>query len=195
MLGCAHTPLAGDVPSTMGPSVAKLIKVVNGEEDGTCSVFKVGMDLAMTAGHCCEKGTDGEMVSYHAVEGAAIPGAGFEIRHDDDKHDVCILRGMMKGAPLRLAHHDPVQGERVWTAGYPKGVFLISEGLWSGRDSDGDGLASVAVWGGASGSPVMNRDGKVIGILRAYYPPMSNMAIIAPIEWVRATYLLGHAAK
>jgi hypothetical protein len=193
---CAGTQLAGDVPSTMDPPVAKLVMSINGEEAGSCTVFKVvGTDLAMTAGHCCDPSTKEETIMYHAVGPHAVPGASFEVLHDDDAHDVCVMRGKMKGAPLHLALHDPTVGARVWTAGYPKTVFLISEGLWSGRDPDGEAMASIAVWGGASGSPVMDNEGRVVGVLRAFYPPMSNMAVIAPIEWLRAGMLTAKRAK
>jgi V8-like Glu-specific endopeptidase len=219
-----HTPEG--VPTMSDPSVAKLVKVVDGETAGFCTVFKVvGNDLAMTAGHCCGSDDDDgasapapteeddinkifdQMIkdlqgvsaqvakkvvtTYHATGPHAVPGAEFTVLVDDDKHDVCVMRGKMRGAPLALAAHDPPVGSRVWTAGFPKTVFLISDGVWSGRqeDEDNEGIASTSVWGGASGSPVMDSNGRVIGILRAYYPPMDTMSVIAPIEWLRAAYM------
>jgi V8-like Glu-specific endopeptidase len=199
--GCAGRFMAGDVPSASDPSVARLVVVKDGKEEGFCTVFKVGEDLAMTAGHCCGEDHDEveEMINdllgvkpekhvmtYHATGPHAVYGAAFTVLHDDDKHDVCLMRGKLLGAPLALAAHDPALGSRVWTAGYPKTELLFSDGLWSGRDDDGDSKASVAVWGGASGSPVMDGDGRVVGVLRAFYPPMSNFSLIAPLEWLRA---------
>ncbi len=193
--GCAPKHLSGDVPSMMDPAIAKLVKVVDGETAGYCTVFKVGTNLAMTAGHCC--GLDADeiavneilgltpVITYHAEGPHAVPGAAFEVVHDDDEHDVCVMKGKMGGAPIALANHDPAIGARVWTAGYPKTHMLFSDGLWSGRE-DGYAKASVAVWGGASGSPVMDGDGRVVGVLVAFYPPMANFSLIAPIEWLRA---------
>jgi len=200
---CAYRQYPSEVPTMSDPAVAQLVTVEDGKESGHCTVFKVGSDLAMTAGHCC--GTDEDsgaslpnilgalvdlkvdkpVMTYHAKGPHAIPGAGLEVLYDDDEHDVCLLKGKLKGAPLALALHDPALGARVWTAGYPKGQYLISSGYWSGRDEDDESVASIAVWGGASGSPVMDSDGRVVGVLRAYYPPLSNLAIIASLEWLR----------
>lgn len=195
--GCSRAYLSGDVPSTMDPAVARLVKVVDGETAGYCTVFKVGRNLAMTAGHCCGSQEalpelDGiditppeETITYHAEGPHAIPGAEFKVLHDDDVNDVCVLRGKLQGAPMSIAPFDPPVGARVWTAGYPKTHLLFSDGLWSGREDD-HAKASIAVWGGASGSPVLDQSGRVIGILVAFYPPMSNFSLIAPIEWLRA---------
>lgn len=205
--GCAARQTPDGVPTMSDPAVARLVKVTDGKEAGHCTVFKVfGDDLAMTAGHCCdtEEAKEPETiedllnqladpeakpekvkVTYHAVGPHAVPGAEFKVLHDDDKHDVCLMRGKLKGAPLLIADTDPTIGNMVWTAGYPKGVFLISSGHWAGRDEDNESVASIAVNGGASGSPVLDSRSRVVGILRAYYPHMSNMAVISPLEWVR----------
>lgn len=198
-VSCAARVTPHDVPTMSDPAVAKLIIVEDGEEAGTCTVFKVGDNLAMTAGHCCADSEEDPILkllgaetkkvarTFHAQGPHAVDGAEFTIAHVDEEHDVCTLKGPLKGPSLRLALHDPALGEHVWTAGYPKGIFLISSGHWSGRDTDGEGLASLSVWGGASGSPVMDPDGNVVGILRAYYPPMSTLSIVAPLEWVRVS--------
>lgn len=189
------TPPSDDIIMT-DVAVAKLVIVENGEESGYCTVWKVGTDLAMTAGHCCDTNTETSTFTYHAVEGHAVEDAPFEVLFDDDAHDTCIMHGRMTGNAIKLADKDPAVGERVWTAGYPKTIFLISEGRWSGRyGEDNEGKASIAVWGGASGSPVFNMRGEAIGLLHAFYSPMSNMAIIVPIEWLQVTYLLGLNAR
>lgn len=188
-----------ELPTTSNPAVAQLVKVVDGKAKH-CTVFKVGDERAVTAGHCCgsEEDPDADLwallfdevpekhvITYHAQGPHAVPGAAFTVLWDDDEHDICILRGRLRGVPLQLAAHDPALGARVWTAGYPKSDLLFSDGLWSGRDGSDEGKASIAVWGGASGSPVMDTDGRVVGVLRAFKSPMSNMAFIAPLEWLR----------
>lgn len=177
---CAGVHLPDEVPTTSNPAVARLIVVKDGETEGYCTVWKATDKLLVTAGHCCDPGQD-----YWADGPMAYPGEMFSVAYDDDDHDICVLKGKLRGAPIPLAYRDPDVGERVWTAGYPKKIFLITDGHWAGRDEDGDAVASVGVWGGASGSPVMNTKGQAVGVLRAYYPPMSNLSIIAPIEWLR----------
>lgn len=198
---CAARQVPDDVPTLVEPPVAYLVKVVDGKVAGGCTVFKVGDGLVMTAGHCCGYADPMDdintlmglplakhAVSYHATGPYAVPGAALEVVFDDDDHDVCVMRGDMRGAPLTLAAHDPARGERVWTAGFPKGVYLISDGHWSGRNDSDQGVASVAVWGGASGSPMLDARSHVIGVVQAFYPPMSNMTLATPLEWLRNAY-------
>lgn len=202
---CAEMKYPLPLPTQMDVAVARMITVKDGKEDGYCTAFKVGDSRIMTAGHCC--GTDDDNVDadiddilgilngaqpkakptmeYHAVGTHAIPGESFRVLIDDDDHDVCVLEGHLHGAPLMVAMHDPDIGAQVFTAGYPKAQFLMSQGLWSGRNSGDQAMASIAVWGGASGSPVMDSDGRVVGVLRAFYAPMSNMAILSAVEWAR----------
>lgn len=184
-----------DTATTSDPAVALLRVSENGEKAGTCTVFKVGSDLVMTAGHCCEKDDPAVIRTYVAEGPHAIAGASFEPIRIDSKNDVCVMKGKLRGAALSLAKHDPQVGSHVWTAGYPKGIFLISSGYWAGRDDDGEAIASVAVWGGASGSPILTPDNEVVGILRAYYPPMSNMSVVAPIEHLRTSLLIARALE
>lgn len=177
---CGGPDYAAHLPTTSGPPVAKL-EVVNEEGGGSCTAWKVASDMIVTAGHCCSDDAQFILSGPHAR-----PGTMATVLIDDDKHDVCVMRASMLGDAIPLALHDPVVGAPVWTAGYPLGTFLISTGIWSGRDSDGDGIASTAVGGGASGSPVMDADGRAVGVLRARYPRMGDsLTIIAPIEWVR----------
>lgn len=182
---CAAQQYPKQVPTMSDPAVVKLVIIQNGEEAGYCTAWKIGDNRVMTAGHCCEDATEEDTFDYTAQGPHAVPGATFTVLYDDDKHDVCVMEGKILGAPIRLAMLDPTPGEAVWTAGYPKTEFLISSGYWSGRNEDGQGKASIAVWGGASGSPVMNPSGEAVGVLVAFYPPMSNMALTSTIEWMR----------
>lgn len=132
------------------------------------------------------------VIGYYAKGPYSVPGAAFEAVFDDDVHDVCVLRGKLRGAPLALAASDPPRGGHVWTAGFPQGVYLVSEGLWSGRrDNHDDAIASIGVWQGASGSPVLDAQNHVVGVTQAFFPPMSNLTIITPLEYLRTAYTYG----
>lgn len=185
---CATIQRTGEPPTTSDPAVVTLVKVGdNGEEAGFCTAWKLDDERMMSAGHCCDEGASYVTRGPHAVLGGTA-----EVLYDDDKHDVCVLKGKIKGAHISLAEREPQLGEPVWTAGYPKTEFLISAGYWSGRDDDNQCKASVAVWGGASGSPIMNNRGEAVGVLIAYRPPMSNLAYCAPLEWLKVAKNLGH---
>lgn len=190
---CGANQHPDNVPTMSDPAVVKLVRMEGGEEAGYCTAWKLDSNRIMTAGHCCDK-EDG--TSYTSVGHHAIPGQIHEVLFDNDMHDVCVMSGKIKGAPIRLAKFDPPLGQRVWTAGYPKTEYLVSDGYWSGRTEEGEySKASVAVWPGASGSPVMNSDGEAVGVLVALYPPFSQMALLTPLEWMKEAAKLGVEGK
>jgi len=188
---CGARQYPEQVPTMSDPAVVKLEAVLEGETIGYCTGWKISPTHMMTAGHCCdEEGTKFLMHGPHA-----IPGEVAEITYANQEHDVCVLKGKMKGAPIEIAERDPVIGASVWTAGYPKTHFLITSGHWSGRDDENNGKASVGVWGGASGSPIMDSNGKAVCLLVAFYPPMSNFALCTPIELLKIAKALGTRAS
>lgn len=180
-LGCHTLPPETPSYSVSDPAVVKLLMMDEHGDEGQCTAWKVGTDLAMTAGHCCDDAT----LNYRATGLHAVPGQSFTVLIDDDKHDVCVLRGEILGNIIPIALRDPIIGARIWTAGYPHGTFLISDGFWAGRDEDGNGVTSSTVWGGASGSPVMNADGQAIGVLVAAYHGFDSLTFISTVEWAR----------
>lgn len=185
---CAMQQHPSELPTTSDPAVVMLVQVgEDGEEAGFCTGWKLDDERLMTAGHCCEEDSKFIMRGPHAILGEVAT-----VLYDDDKHDICVLEGKVKGSFIKLADFEPAVGAPVWTAGYPKTEFLISSGYWSGRDDDNQCKASVAVWGGASGSAIMNSKGEAVGVLIAYRPPMSNLAYCAPLEWMKVAKSLGH---
>lgn len=94
----------------------------------------------------------------------------------------------------------------IWSAGYPvTGNFKIIGGMINSYQPDfmHSGLdyfdVSMNFDGGNSGGPVIDRDGKVVGIVVAYYSEARGFDFIIPIEevadeiyWLR--YLLGSEA-
>lgn len=185
---CAMAPYPVDPPTMSDPAVVKLVKIgEDGADAGYCTAWKLDGERIMTAGHCCDDGASYVTRGPHAI----LTTVG-TVLYDDDAHDVCVLKGKINGAPIKLADMDPRLGEPVWTAGYPKTEFLISSGYWSGRDEDDQCKASVAVWGGASGSPIFNNKGEAVGVLVAFRPPMSNLAYCTPLEYMKIANTLGH---
>lgn len=184
---CAGRQIPDDVPTMTDVAVAQLVLIEQGKEAGFCTAFKVGPERIMTAGHCCEPDAQYITRGPHGV-----PGNMPTVLYDDDEHDVCVLKGRIAGQAFALANQDPPIGARVWTAGWPKGHFLISDGYWSGRHYDGgDGagersVASTVVCGGASGSAVLDSRSQVVGVIIELVPGSDNITRIAPLEWLRA---------
>jgi len=174
--GTTSSNLTGPAPTMSDPAVAKLL--VN--DEGSCTMWKTTDDLVVTAGHCCDVGT-----VYGGHGSHVIPGSIFTVLVDDDVHDVCVLHGKMIGKPITIAMYDPQVGERIWSAGFPRGKFLISDGFWSGRDEGDRGICSSVVGFGASGSPILNLQGESVGVLIKRFGDMDNLTFVAPIEWVK----------
>lgn len=93
----------------------------------------------------------------------------------DAKNDLAILKVAEEGTPFPLGDSDTLQrGEAVSAVGYPKGKYTVAEGtLHSVRDSDKWLQMNVKISPGNSGSPVINREGQVIGIVSASEDPYS----------------------
>lgn len=178
---CAAVPKPRGMTWLYRPAVTLLVMKSPDGDGGKCTAWKLDADLIATAGHCCEPDYEYTLVGEDAAPVNL---------YDDDLHDVCILRGHMAGAPIALASSDPEVGAPVWTAGYPKGWFLISSGHWAGRDHDDEGVCSVVVAGGASGSPVLDSDGRAVGVLVKRAVGMDNLTIVSPIEWLEMAHLV-----
>lgn len=115
--------------------------------------------------------------------------------------DVCVLKANGIIPPLTLAKDNASQGDRVVTIGGPDGAFpLLVDGLISGyynmhmrNDADEDGdfevhfraqVMSAPVYPGSSGSPMLNVDGEVIGIVFAVRGDKEHISFIVPISEV-----------
>lgn len=159
------------------PAVVRLYELNDGSKDFNCSVFRIEGDLLGTAGHCCADDT-----AYTIGE----VGDEATVLVDDDENDVCIMRGRLPGANVGLALHDPAVGALVYNYGFPRGNPVISAGYWSGRNEDGLGICSIVVKGGSSGSPVFDRDGRLVGLVSRAYRDGDSIAFMATIEHIRA---------
>lgn len=191
MCGCAPrtSHVSALPPTTMTITVGQLIK----GDSSFCSVWKVDEDLVATAGHCCTPGA-----TYEIDNAAIVEGTDIDVLVDDDVADICILRAYMIGPPLELAPRDPPIGAIVMTAGFPRGYYLRSMGLWSGRASWTDnGVRKAAVVSstysqpGASGSPLLDDQGRVVGLVSACAlepdkHTLEGVNIAAPVEKIRA---------
>ena len=173
-----------------------IVKIVSSTADystvyGTGTVFKYkGRLVILTAAHVVTEGLDD--TRFFSKDGEIDA----EVVYVDDIADIAVLAvenyDFGDALSLRPATKRNVKiGERTLYSGYPNsdGVFTI-EGYIAGLTSYGDLFLHSYAWPGSSGSSVLGRDGRLIGILSAisvgpgmYGMPMpiEDIVIVVPI--------------
>ena len=123
-------------------------------------VQTVPVPFIFTEAHCI----DGADITTMRVEGNAL----VEVARN---HDVVLLRvqgWLVKHVPARMAEKDPEIGSRVRAAGWAFGRFVaVTVGHISG-EYDGELYFDIECIRGMSGGPIVNDDGKVVSLVRAF---------------------------
>jgi len=133
---------------------------------------------------------DAQQISV-TLQSGEIYKAAYLIRTDEEK-DIAILRIEAADLPfVDLGNSDGSRvGEEVMTIGTPEGLEqTVSTGIVSGRRLLPEGYAllqtTAPVSHGSSGGPLLNRDGKTIGIITAFLTEGQNLNFAIPINYVR----------
>lgn len=157
---------------------------------------KDAVSLVLTNRHVCEMGANANYIltlqSGNKIQAMFIKSDPFA--------DICILKVKTVIPPLSLAKENSSRGDRVITIGGPDGVFpLMVDGLVSGYyniqmknnpdDDDGDfeihfrsQVMSAPIYPGSSGSPVLNTNGDVIGIVFAVRGEKAHISFMVPVN-------------
>ena len=142
------------------------------------------------------------VTNYHVIAGAAHGTAKIVgktrtyliqgIIAIDVDNDLALLHVTIPGVkPLRLGDNDKVQiGDQVYVAGSPKGLEgTFSDGIIS-RISRGVGKERLQMTApispGSSGGPVLNSEGKVIGVAFMAIEGGQNLNFAIPSKYVKA---------
>lgn len=173
-VACQAPVTAPREPSVGPPSVSRIYI----EERWYGTAWHAGHGVWITADHICEdyvsSATIGDAPAYPLKRGFWT---------SKDGQDLCALSGPDAAAYFPLGH-EPVFGERLVYIGYPEGHLGVYEGLYSGVDDQtGEPMFSAFAWGGASGSPVINMSGEVVGVLVSgfrgrpytYFEPVADL--------------------
>ena len=175
--GCqkaVHTPLK---ISELNNSVGK-IEIDSMTSIGTCSGFIVGPEVVMTAKHCIHEGAG------YFFDGIL----GEELAVDADDDLALLLFPGLNGPSVDVADVDPAIGDEVSTIGFPRGIYLVNHGVWSGRTPDISevrGSIAMVEYFGASGSPVFNKDGLVIGVLVSIGGDFTGVTFVVVQDHIR----------
>lgn len=111
-----------------------------------------------------------------------------ELLYTDKENDLAILKitdtafKALKPLPYTLAKTEPELGQQVFTLGYPRPELIYYEGYISSRTASGTinnpniFLLNLPVENGNSGSPVINQNGVITGIISSRELSLSGYA-------------------
>ena len=162
-----------------------------------------GTSYVLTAGHSCES----RVPKTQIVEGFRIENKGSKFkavdlngfRHESKvvminrRFDVCLLQVsnvLMNPPVLKLADKEPMRGETVTNMAAPHGLFwagtvLIFKGQFSGYHDRGYSVYTIPTKPGSSGSPIINKDNKLVGVIFAGYSSMESVGLSSPLVAIR----------
>jgi len=148
---------------------AKSALVLVETSGGTGSGFAVAQNLVATACHVI-KGAAAIQLHFWAGKTTS---AGRQVVCDERADVAFIATRLPEDATiLEFASSAPLQGEQIWVWGYPLGTRIavepsVAAGIVSATQTAREGFLALSVSGapGNSGGPVLNAEGKVLGIL------------------------------
>ena len=169
------------------------------------TITKGGKIYVLTAGHICAPQAYDPYLKIighlgrvtNKLHGIGYHGntSEFKILAIDKEKDVCILQAKTNwmSPGVKLAHKLPNPGSRVYMASAPFGIFepgliLIYNGYLAGSDSDGDIVVSMPTRPGTSGSAILDKKGRVIGVIHSAFSAMETVGIGSPIEAVHKLF-------
>lgn len=169
--------------------VLNVMPLHNQEGRNFCTTWYIGEEKWVTAGHCiAAASTRGWSYGVSGKRGELLF-LGF-----DEQRDVAVIeiKGLKADHPFKMADRAPVRGDMAVVTGYPYGlpVLTTTQGIVAARNvpigatapiSD---ILDIAVAGGNSGSPVLDRDGNVIGLLWGAFT-QSPHSLSIPLESLR----------
>lgn len=155
------------------------------------------VSFILTNKHVCDMGPNANY-TLTLQSGGKVSATFIRI---DPFADICLLKANGIIPPLTLAKQNASQGDRVMTIGAPDGAYpLMGDGMVSGyynthmkNDIDEDGsfevhfrsqVMSAPVYPGSSGSPVLDVNGEVVGIVFAVRNEKEHIAFIVPVSEV-----------
>ena len=170
----------------------------------------------MTAGHVCAtdpiklKAPDGTLLEPKVNSMLRVMVLGGTAYNAEPVNiypslDMCVLKikGMVPQKVVEMSDRPPVRGERHYVMAAPLGTFgpdLLPtfEGFYNGQTMNypppmgGEhipyGVFTIPTKGGSSGSPILNSEGKLVGVTSGTLVGFENIAFSPPYEGVREVY-------
>ncbi|MDB6117757.1 MAG: htrA 1, partial [Verrucomicrobiaceae bacterium] len=183
---------------TSSPLDEGAIKIVEKVKPSIVKIIQMGRDGADGLGSGFIISEDGLIATNMHVVGQArrlqvetSDGKTYEVKsvHASDHHvDLAILRVAAKGLkPLVLGNSDETkQGQPIVAMGNPQGLaFSVVQGVVSAiREVEGNSMIQLAVpiEQGNSGGPLMDRQGRVLGMLTLKSTRTENLGFAMPVN-------------
>jgi len=174
-----------DIAEAVKPSLVKVIQVGRKGMDGLGSGFVVRADgLIATNRHVIG---DARRIRVETSDGKVEEVT--EVFASDAHLDLAILRIARKDLkPLPLGDSDKLrQGDRIVAMGNPEGLaYSVVEGVVSEPQRDIEGLKMIQVAlpieRGNSGGPLLDRQGRVLGLLTLKSARTDNLGFAMPVN-------------
>lgn len=111
----------------------------------------------------------------------------------NDKDDLALLKVDRSSTDSRLELEDlaPVEGQRIIVVSNPQGShWKITRGqiglLWEFGGNSSRIQISAPIFPGSSGGPVINEQGRVVGVVAMHIPSDTDLNFAVPVESLRA---------
>ena len=208
MLGCSETTetptetsqLLPETPALTVPEIAEIaldstvyLQIKKPENQvGSASGFVIGEGLIVTSYHVIEDMLTGS--TARLVNSVLIHPIG-AIVAADKAHDLVILKSSgISAPPLPLGDSDIVRiGDTVYVTGNPKGYLGTFSVGYISAIQPGDVFVADKVFQmtapishGSSGGPVLNTDGKVIGIVSGGDTTGNDLNFASPVNYLKS---------
>ena len=163
--------------------------ITDGQEHGSCVMIR--SNLVLTAGHCIDK-----LNTWIEIDGTKY---NIESKWRSEKYDVGFAV-IDSNLPCLIFGSDPVVQDEIYIVGAPFNVaFLnkVSKGLvcktniiYTQIDLDwtGNFICDALAGEGNSGGPVLDVDGKIVGIYVGTRRSAENFCVCVPVSKIKEAF-------
>lgn len=164
LISCAKPEVTTVANEPKPPAALQRAVMLKDGEGAVGWAAPIGMNRLLTVKHLADTGDstwrtkDGEMGTARTIWQSEDRDIAILHADDEERHLMPFMQ---------FANREPEPQEQVWLRYYlvPGGEPVIGRAYAIGKDSDGDWHLDGAAYPGASGSPVVDRDGRVLLIV------------------------------